>query len=657
MIDIRERMAELVSYLNVRTAEYNMGEPTISDEQWDNLYFELKELEKKYPNEVLETSPTQQVFFEEVDELEKVYHNHAMLSLDKTKEIDEVERFANKYDHAILMAKLDGLTISLTYRDGVLVSAETRGDGMKGENVFHNALVINGIPQYIPYADEVVIDGEVICRWNDFENIASDYKHPRNYAAGSLRLLNSAECKKRNLCFVAWDCIQGIEAEMLSEKLSELSLMGFDICPYYEYEKGKGQEIIDNIKGRMETLHYPIDGIVIKNDNCAEYRKEGETSHHPKAALAFKFYDEVYETNLRDIEWSLGRTGVITPIAIFDAIEIDNTTVQRANLHNYSVMQKALGEKPYEGEKILVTKRNMIIPNVEGSDWNEAEYRKSRPIEYIKCCPNCGGNIVIDTSDNDAAVVRCVNPSCSGLNLLHIKHFCSKQGLDIKGLSEATLKKLASYGWLNETFDLYNLWTHRDEWITKPGFGVTSVDKVLNAIEESRQCELYKFLNAIGIPLIGSKYTVDIAQRLRTYEEFRRLIKTGYDFCQWSMIGEERARSIMTFDYTEADALAENLDIINTYFETKNQRTKGTLAGVVFTITGKMQNFKNRDELKAFIEARGGTFSANMTNKTNYLINNDLSALTEKNKKAKAKNIPVINEEQFMKMAETGNYI
>lgn len=657
MIDIKERMKELVTYLNVKTAEYNMGEPSISDEDWDNLYFELKELEKQYPDEVLETSPTQQIFFSEVDVLEKAYHNHAMLSLDKTKEIEAVEDFANKYEQSIFMAKLDGLTISLTYQDGVLVSAETRGNGVEGENITHNARVIENIPKYIPYTNTVVIDGEVICRWNDFELMSADYKHPRNYAAGSLRLLNSDECKKRRLYFVAWDCITGVKADNLSDKLQELIMMGFDVCPHRLYPQDKiVEELIEEIRTESENLHYPIDGIVIKNNNCYEYKEEGTTAHHPKAAVAYKFYDEVYETKLIDIEWSLGRTNIITPVAIFEPVEIDGTTVQRANLHNYGTMKKVIGDKPYVGQKLFVTKRNMIIPNVEDSEWNEEEYANAKPIEIIKTCPKCGGKIAIELSTYNTTIIRCQNPNCDGLTLLHIKHFVSKKGMDIRGLSEQNLKKLAAYGWLDSISDLFKLHEHREEWINKSGWGVVSVDKILKNIENCRTVELSKFLNAISIPLIGDKYTQDIAQRVKTYDEFRKLVKTNYNFTNWSLIGFERAKSILSFDYSEADELAKCLDIHNSYFNT-TRKTEGLLKGITFSVTGKLTKFKNRDELKDYIESKGGNFNANMTNKTNYLINNDTDSRTEKNKKAKEKNIPIITEEQFMQMAETGNWV
>ena len=653
MSEIKEQMQELVTYLNARTSEYEIGEPTISDEEWDRLYFELKKLEEEHPTEVLDSSPTQHLFFSKVDKLEKVYHNHPMLSLDKTKEIGELQDFVDKYDEAIVMAKIDGLTISLTYMDGALVKAETRGNGVEGEDITHNALVIQNIPHHIPYGGMTIIDGEIICRWNDFEIVGTEYKHPRNYAAGSLRLLDSNICKERRLFFVAWDCIEGLdEIPVLSDKLDELSVIGFDICPYAIYHNGDDlPNIIENIKAKIEKIYYPIDGIVTKNNNVEEYYKEGNTQHHPKAAYAYKFYDEVFDTKLLDIEWSLGRTNIITPVAIFEPVEIDSTSIQRASMHNYGIMMEMLGGKPYVGQKISVTKRNMIIPNVESGEWDEEEYEKSKHIEIITKCPKCGSPLKEESLSGKAvgSILKCTNYSCEGAAFLFICHYVSKKGMDIGGISKMTLQKLIDFGWVSSAVDLYKLKDHREDWINRPGWGITSVDKILNNIEASKTCDLSKFLSALSIPLVGEKYAKELCKKFATYHDFRTAVKSKYNFTALQSIGVEKAASIMSFDYTEADEIYKYLTVTNSCFGV-GKKSYGKLKGLTFCVTGKLENFKNREELQEFIENNGGTFNKTLVKSVKYLINNNLNSRTDKNIKAKEKGIEVISEEQFLKM-------
>ena len=357
-----------IKQLNELTKAYDEGRPLVSDEEWDDLYFEVKDFENR-TNIKFKDSPTQKISYTVVNKLEKVTHNHSMLSLDKTKDVEELySKFGNK--EWIAMAKMDGLTISLLYQDGILKRAETRGDGAVGEDVTHNAKVISSIPKRIGIKDrEVIVDGEMICTYKDFEQFKDKYKNPRNFASGSIRLLDSKECSERHLTFVAWDCISGVEAETLSEKLDKLAELGFYIVPHGTSDPiscdGDYQFAIDNIKKRSELLGYPIDGVVFKVDNCTDYAAAGETSHHPSAAIAYKFYDEMYETELMDIEWSMGRTGILSPVAVFKPITINNNTISRASLHNISILKSILGERPYRGEKIRVYLANDIIPQIE----------------------------------------------------------------------------------------------------------------------------------------------------------------------------------------------------------------------------------------------------------------------------------------------------
>lgn len=355
-------MRELINWLNARTKEYDEGKPSISDSEWDNKYFELVKMEKEsgiyYPD-----SPTQHISYQAVNKLDKVEHSHSMLSLDKTKSFEEVKDFLGEQSY-IAMCKMDGLTCSLLYEDGKLISAETRGNGIVGENITHNARVISSIPQEIPYKERLVIDGEIICDKATFEEFKDEFKNPRNFAAGSIRLLDSAECARRKLTFVAWEVIEGFsDDKYLSNKFAHLDSLGFTVVPHLalrDYEKD-----IEILKQEAINMGYPIDGIVFKFDDIEYGKSLGQTSHHFKNAIAYKFYDEFYETILLDIEWSMGRTGQISPIALFETVNIDGTDISRASLSNLSIMKQTLGEKPFKGQIIEISKRNQIIPKVE----------------------------------------------------------------------------------------------------------------------------------------------------------------------------------------------------------------------------------------------------------------------------------------------------
>lgn len=360
---MKKRIKYLVEYLNKCTVEYNNGTPSISDKEWDDLYFELIKLESQ-TQYYLPESPTQAVYHVAVDGLTKVEHNHLMLSLDKTKDLSAVASFVNKHDW-IAMLKLDGLTCSLLYEDGKLVRAETRGNGTIGEDITHNAMGIKSIPKKINTKERMIIDGEVICKLDDFAKFAGEYKNSRNFAAGSLRLLDSAECAKRDLTFVAWDWINKPIVSNLSESLCKLNEYGFTVVPYVVNRTTETvDEACDLLQLLADDYKYPIDGIVFKYDPAYDYGRAGRTDHHFRGGIAYKFYDELYKTNLLNIEWSMGRTGVLTPVAIFEPVDMDGSIVERASLHNISIMEEILGQ-PYVGQIIWVSKRNMIIPQVE----------------------------------------------------------------------------------------------------------------------------------------------------------------------------------------------------------------------------------------------------------------------------------------------------
>ena len=365
-----DAMKELIDKLNYYTKLYDEGHPEISDKEWDDMYFSLKEMEEK-TGVILSNSPTLKISYTVKNELKKVEHNHPMLSLDKTKSEEEVVNFLKGHS-AIAMAKMDGLTCSLRYVDGTLTSAETRGNGMIGEDVTHNMLWVKGVPLSIPIKDEVIVDGEIICTYNDFKQFQDKFANPRNFAAGSIRLLNSADCAARHLTFIAWDCIKGLdEYKTLTAKLHALDQSGFDIVPNLFLLEDMID--IDHIKhcnsliqewAQAPEFAYPIDGVVYKFDDCDYYQSLGRTEHHFRGGIAFKFYDEEYESYLRDIEWSIGKTGQLTPVAVFEPIDTGDSTIERASLHNLNIMKQVLGEHPYKGQKVWVCKQNQIIPQI-----------------------------------------------------------------------------------------------------------------------------------------------------------------------------------------------------------------------------------------------------------------------------------------------------
>lgn len=634
-------MGELVKKLNDATKAYDEGRSIMSNKEWDDLYFQLDNWEKQY-NYVLPNSPTHSIDYQVVSKLNKVAHNHPMLSLAKTKNVEEVKEFLGSKSF-IAMCKMDGLTCSLRYVNGKLVSAETRGNGMEGEDVFHNAKVIPSIPKQIPYDDELIVDGEIICKYDDFQPFSETYKNPRNFAAGSIRLLDSKECEKRNLTFVAWEVIKGFDhIDNLYDKLLRLKHEGFTIVPS---TIGDVDICIDTIKQFAEDEKYPIDGVVFKFYDIEFGKSLGQTEHHFKNAIAYKFYDETYPTLLRNIEWTMGRTGILTPVAVFDPIDIDGSVVERASLHNISIMTELLGNHPWMGQKIEVYKANMIIPQVYSAE-KENPYTTDGLI-MPKVCPICGQSVEIAESDTGVKNLVCFNTNCEGKLINRLDHFCGKKGLDIKGLSKATLGKLLDYGWVNKLVDIFKLKQYRDEWIKIPGFGEKSVDNILNAIEESRHTTFQAFLSSLGIPLIGSTLAKDLAQKIPTYEQFRQMVDDHFDFCQYDGFAFAKALQLYNFDYSQADEVVEYLVFSSPELATAKP-TESKLNDQIVVITGKLQQFKNRQELKDVIEQNGGKTTDSVSKNTTILINNDVSSTTAKNLSAKKYGIPILSEEDFI---------
>ena len=641
-----------IKCLNAWTKAYDEGHPMVSDKQWDDWYFEVVEYEKAHPDCIWSESPTQVIHFEEVSELKKVKHNHPMLSLNKTKDIEEVKSFIGVKNY-VVMAKMDGLTCSLHYEGGKLVSAETRGNGEVGEDITHNAMVIPSIPKWIPIKSPFTIDGEIICTYKDFKKVGEEYKNPRNYAAGSIRLLDSKECVNRNLTFVAWDIINS-DFILLSDKLDYLNCIGFTVVPYLYNDKlnNNVEKLMETVKYNAESKSYPIDGLVIKYNRTNEYEAAGRTDHHFKGGLAYKFYDETYDTKLKWIEWSMGRTGVLTPVAIFQPVDTGDSIIEKASLHNVSVMRETLGDCAYIGEPLKVYRANMIIPQIAEAGpkftWDEVvKHNGASANDNPEFCPICQAATAIQTSADGVENLICTNPQCEGKLINILDHFCGKKGLDIKGLSEKTLEKLIDWEWINDITDIPKLKKHRTEWINKPGFGQASVDKILKAIDDRlAEAPLHTFISGLGIPLIGSRVSKQICEYVETWKEFRDLIHEDFDFTEWNGFGPEMNSALHKFDYTQADAIVDYI----TFKPAEHQDKDVKLDSCNFVITGKLQNFKNRQELVDVIEAAGGKVASSVSSKTNYLINNDVNSTSSKNKKAKELNIPIITEEELMEM-------
>ena len=638
---IEDELRYLIEQLNSYTKFYDEGNPVISDKEWDDLYFKLQKMENEFEI-YYEDSPTQRINYQVVNQLNKVEHSHPMLSLDKTKSIDDIKSFVKNKTY-IAMCKMDGLTCSLTYKNGYLVKAETRGNGIIGEDILHNALQVKNIPNRIEDNTDIVIDGEIICTYENFKSFEDEYKNPRNFASGSIRLLDSKESAMRKLSFIAWDVIEGFdELDTLSSKLLLLEDYGFDVTPHFAHDDIKDIEnIVDQLKANATFMSYPIDGIVFKFDNVDQYLAAGRTDHHFKGGIAYKFYDEEYETILRDIEWGMGRTGVLTPVAIFDTIDVEGSEVSRASLHNISIIED-LGIL-HKGEKVYIYKANQIIPQISKAERNP-EATEFDLLKYPEVCPVCGGDTIIK-QENNSKMLYCDNPLCEGKLVNRLDHFCSKKGLDIKGLSKATLEKLVDWGWINTYQDIFILNQHRDNWIKKPGFGVASVDKILNAIEEGKKTSLDKVIAAAGIPEIGSRVAKDLAKHYDTWADFR----AETNFLQYDGIGEVMNSNLLNFNYDDL-----NLDYtVNLHLkiaENTKQEEINSLEGKVFCVTGKVHIFKNRAELQADIESKGGKCVSSISNKVNYLINNDINSTSAKNNKAKELNIDIITEEQYMEM-------
>lgn len=650
MMNRVDRIKELISILNKASdAYYNSGNPIMTDYEWDNMYDELVKLEEE-TGVIYLNSPTQQVGYEVKTKLEKVVHSHPMLSLGKTKSVNDLVKFSNGKD-CIISLKMDGLTVLNTYEVGNLTQSETRGNGEIGEVITHNAKVFDNLPVSIDTDKKFEIEGEAIITKEDFYNInlklkdGEKYKNPRSLASGSVRQLDSKIAKDRHVKFIAWKIPYGFTRFTDGFKFAEE--LGFDVVPYSKYNSKTDDidAIIMYLKDLADIKGYPIDGLVITYDNVEYGKSLGNTGHHPRHSLAFKFYDEEEVTTLKDVEWGMGKTGQLTPVAIFDDVEIEGTTVNRASLHNVSILRELqLGI----GDEITVYKSNQIIPQLREN------LTKSNTITIPSTCPICGEPTKI-VKDNDSEVLYCTNNDCKGRLLGKLSHAVSRNALNIDGLSEATIERFINLGLLDSIRDIYNLSENEKELKSLDGFGKKSVDKLLASIEKSRNTTVDRFLYSLSIPLLGRSASSMIADAI------------DYDF--GAFMKEMTIKGAEYFRYLPGvgDALIESLDsYFNKHcsdifelskeftFESKDMSVSenSNISGKTFVVTGSVNHFSNRDELKKTIESYGGKVVGSVSKKTDYLLNNDINSTSSKNTKAKALGVKIITEEDFLKMVE-----
>jgi DNA ligase (NAD+) len=646
-------MKGLVSILNEASDRYyNSGNPIMTDEQFDARLNDLKQLEEE-TGFVFANSPTQNVGYKVLTELKEVTHSHPMLSLEKCHTVDEIIKFANNKE-LVASIKLDGLTVSLLYNDGILVSAETRGDGYVGSDITEHIKQFKNIPLKINKTGVYIIDGEAIITDEDFAEVNKDgeYKNSRNLASGTLAVLDTSLVAKRRLKFFAWDVISG-GGNNLNDNLSEARELGFDVVPFWsaaKFDSKNLQSTLDYIFDFAKEDGLPCDGIVFKFNDIQYGKSLGATSHHFKNGIAYKAKDEVYETELLDIEYTMGKTGVLTPTAMFKPVEIDGTTVERASVHNMSILSKL---DLHIGDTIEVFKANMIIPQVKRNISADERMVLGKEPDYItfpEHCPVCGGKTRLVT-ENSSTVLVCTNDDCKGKLLGKLTHFVSKNAMNIDGLSEQTLEKFIDLDWLTRFEDIYHLDVERDKMVQLEGFGVKSVMNLLSSIHKSTNTTLDRFIYALSIPLIGRSASKTISKYFNG--DFDRFYKeccmNEFDFTVLDDFGDAMNDSIN--DYIEKNVvMIGNLAKEMWFEEPQNTSSSNSLAGKTFCITGSLNHFANRDEAKEKIESAGGRVSGSVSAKTSYLVNNDTASTSGKNKKAKELNIPIISEEELISM-------
>ena len=643
------RMKELVKKLDrAARAYYQEDIELISNREYDQMYDELQALEKE-TGTVLANSPTAKVGYEAVDQLPKEEHESPMLSLDKTKDREVLREFIG--DHETLLSwKLDGLTIVLTYENGELAKAVTRGNGVVGEVVTNNARVFRNIPLKIPYAGRLVLRGEAIITYSDFEQINESiedvdarYKNPRNLCSGSVRQLNNQITARRNVRFYAFGLVSAENVDFhnsRAEQFEWLKNQGFEVVEYRKVTAATLDQAMDYFSAAITENDFPSDGLVALYDNIAYGDSLGRTAKFPRNAFAFKWADEIRETRLEKIEWSPSRTGLINPVAVFDPVELEGTTVSRASVHNISIMRELqLGI----GDRITVYKANMIIPQIAEN------LTKSGELPIPNTCPACGQSTEIRRV-NEVESLYCTNPDCPAKKIKAFALFASRDAMNIDGLSEATLEKFIARGFIHDFGDIFEISRHREEIVTMEGFGEKSFENLMASLEKARETTLAKVIYSLGIANIGlanakviCRHFDDDLEKIRHADE--------EEVSSIDTIGPVIARSL-----TEYFADPENnrkLDHLMSHLVIKKEEKKGEqiFQNMNFVITGSLEHFDNRNQAKELVESLGGKVTGSVTKKTNYLINNDTTSNSSKNKKARELGIPVISEEEFLKLA------
>ena len=664
-----EKMRELIAKLNQWRHEYFvLNAPTVSDAVYDHHYDELERLEQQ-TGILMSNSPTNTVGYEVVDGLEKTAHTIPLLSLDKTKNVSDLMRFIGS-QQVLLMHKLDGLTVKLEYENGLLVRASTRGNGEEGEIVTHNARAIDGIPAWIPYLERLVVVGEAYITKPTFERLqdalrdssGNSYKNARNMAAGSIRCYDAGACAGRGLSFSPFSVLEGLDEEADAAaskylKLHALARLGFSPCRFIKPDIDSPEQIISNIISNLQKFAeadgLPIDGIVVTYDNIPFSLAQGRTGHHYKDSMAYKFDDDLYETTLRDIEWSPSRFGELSPVAIFDPVEIDGCEIMRASLHNLTFITEL---ELMPGCRILISKRNMIIPHVE----ENLDRGRFNAVELFPTqCPCCSYPALVKEGKGDKGkvtrVLCCNNPNCANQILRKFVHFVGKKAMDIEGLSEATLKTFIDMGWLNDFTDIYRLGEYSHEITSLEGFGVKSWQRLQDAIQRSRKTSFERYLVAMDIPLIGRTASRILGRYFdSSLDDFEAAVMSGFDFTVLEGFGATLHNNIHAW-FKEPQNLnlwKELQKMVTVEKKDEPATSEGTgnpFVGCTIVATGKLVHF-TRNSINAKIEALGATAGSAVTKDTNYLICGEKAG--SKLDKARSLGVTVLSEQEFLEMAE-----
>ena len=648
MEEKKKRMQELVELLNrAGRAYYQEADEIMTNYEYDALYDELARLEKE-TGTTLAGSPTTHVGYEVLSELPKERHERPMLSLDKTKDVQALKEWVGSHK-TLLSWKMDGLTIVLTYQNGELSKAVTRGNGEVGEVITNNARVFRNIPLRIPFQGELVLRGEAVIGYREFERINEEipeadarYKNPRNLCSGSVRQLNNEITAKRNVHFFAFSLVraEGVDFENSHEKeFLWLQGQGFETVEYRVVTAENLEEAVHWFSERIEENEYPSDGLVALYDDIAYGRSLGQTAKFPRDSMAFKWQDEIRETVLKEIEWSPSRTGLINPVAIFEPVELEGTTVSRASVHNISIMR---GLELGVGDTIEVYKANMIIPQIADNK------TRSGVRDIPKVCPVCGGATEI-RKINDVESLYCTNPDCQAKKIKSFTLFVSRDALNIEGLSEATLEKFIARGFIHEFADIFRLSRFREEIVELEGFGEKSYENLISSVEKARKTTLARVIYSLGIPNIGLSGAKLICRQLD--DEVERLLAASEE----ELAAIDGVGPVIAASFTRYFADPEKRErffrlLSELTLEKEETAAVQDLKGKVFVVTGSLTHFSNRAELKELIEKRGGKVTGSVTGKTDYLINNDTESSSSKNKKARELGIPVISEEEFLKL-------